>query len=81
MITILEGNFEGTLFDEEGEKHVAHKYISAQDAANMMEYALVTVEQMCRQGRLEGELIGNRWFVMERSVDEWLEKKQAKATR
>ena len=46
--------------------------IKASQAADEIGVSLVTVKRMIRDGRLEGEKIGNRWQVTEQSVANFL---------
>ena len=49
-------------------------YMTTQEAAEMLEYHIVHVRRMLREGDLKGQKVGNMWFVYQPSVKEYIEK-------
>jgi excisionase family DNA binding protein len=49
-------------------------YMTTQEAAQELGYHIDHVRRMLREGDLQGQKVGNMWFVYKPSVDEYIQK-------
>ncbi|HEY4502781.1 MAG TPA: helix-turn-helix domain-containing protein, partial [Candidatus Paceibacterota bacterium] len=52
--------------------------ISSKDAAQRAGFTHDYISRLCRFGKVDGEKIGNAWYIDERSLEDFLAKQQAK---
>jgi len=50
------------------------EFITTEEASQLLDFHVVHVRRMLREGDLKGEKVGHTWLVLRKSVDDYLKK-------